>query len=244
MTTAPEEDWTQHSLVQVEGGFIGGLALGMVPFGGFIAGAISGPGTRWAEIGRGVGEVFGGGIAFAAGMAGMLGGGAASTTGVLTIPGVLAVAGSAALVAGGIANVKAGAERLGQALSMSSGSGSSGPPGTAPAAQGSGSFSSGRGPHTAEVTVTRNGQQVVKQTVESGNMTAAEKALGFPRSSLATHTEVRAVTKIPLQAGDEMMIKGQYSPCPSCKGAMNTAASQSGARIIYTWPEGTWIAGK
>jgi len=130
VTTAPE-DWTQHPLVQVEGGFIGGLALGLVPFGGVIAGAISGPGSRWAEIGRGVGEIFGGGIAFAAGMAGIVGGGAASGTGVLTIPGVLAVAGSAALVAGGVANVKAGAERLGQALSMSSGSGSSGPPAAA-----------------------------------------------------------------------------------------------------------------
>jgi hypothetical protein len=177
-------------------------------------------------------------------MAGILGGGAASTTGVFTVPGVLAVAGSAVLVAGGVANVKAGAERLGQALSMSSGSGSAGPQGMAATTKGGGGFSSGRGPHTAEVTVTRNGQQVVKQTVESGNMTAAEKALGFPRSSLATHTEARAVTKIPLQAGDEMVIKGQYSPCPSCKGAMNTAASQSGARIIYTWPDGTWIAGQ
>jgi len=129
VTTAPE-DWTQHPLVQVEGGFIGGLALGRVPFGSVVAGAISGPGSRWAEIGRGVGEIFGGGLAFTAGMAGMLGGGAASTTGVFTVPGVLAVVGSAALVAGGVANVKVGAERLGQALSMSSGSGSSGPHGT------------------------------------------------------------------------------------------------------------------
>jgi len=68
-------------------------------------------------------------------MAGMLGGGAASGTGVLTLPGVAAVVGSAALVAGGIANVKAGAERLGQALSMSSGNGSSGPQGKAAVAE-------------------------------------------------------------------------------------------------------------
>jgi hypothetical protein len=129
VTTAPE-DWTQHSLVQVEGGFIAGLALGRVPFGSVVAGAIAGPGSRWAEIGRGVGEIVGGGLAFTASVAGMLGGGAASGTGVLTLPGVLAVAGSAALAAGGIANVKAGAERLGQALAMSSGSGSSGPQGT------------------------------------------------------------------------------------------------------------------
>jgi hypothetical protein len=128
-TTAPdewtvEEDWTQHSLVQVEGGFLGGLGLGMVPFGGAIANAITDPGTRWAEIGKGVGEIFGGGFAVAGGVAGILGGGAASGTGVLTLPGVALVVGSATLVAGGIANVKAGAERFGQALSMSSGSGS------------------------------------------------------------------------------------------------------------------------
>jgi RHS repeat-associated protein len=130
-TTAPddgaqefEEDWTQHSLVQVEGGFLGGVGLGMVPFGGAIANAITNPGTRWAEIGKGVGEIFGGGFAFAAGVAGVMGGGAASGTGVLTLPGVGVVVGSAALAAGGIVNVKAGAERLGQALSMSSGSGS------------------------------------------------------------------------------------------------------------------------
>jgi hypothetical protein len=92
-----------------------------------------GPGTKWAEIGKGVGEIFGGGFAFTAGVAGFIGGGAASGTGVLTLPGVAAVVGSAALVAGGIANVKSGAERLGQALSMSSGSGSSGPPGASPA---------------------------------------------------------------------------------------------------------------
>jgi hypothetical protein len=105
-----------------------------VPFGSVLAGAISEPGSRWAEIGRGIGEIFGGGLAFTVGMAGMLGGGASSGTGVLTLPGVLAVVGSAALVAGGVANVKVGAERLGQALSMSSGSGSSGPNAAAPTA--------------------------------------------------------------------------------------------------------------
>jgi hypothetical protein len=146
-TTTPE-DWTQHSLVQVEGGFIAGLALGRVPFGSVVAGAIAGPGSRWAEIGRGVGEIVGGGFAFAAGMAGMLGGGAASGTGVGTVPGVLAVAGSAALVAGGIANVMTGAGRLGQALSMSSGSGSSGPNAAAPVAAGGAKATAGQGFHS------------------------------------------------------------------------------------------------
>jgi RHS repeat-associated protein len=136
MTTAPE-DWRQSSLVQVEGGFLGGLGLGTVPFGSAIASPLAGPGTKWAEIGRAVGEIFGGGFSFTVGVAGMLGGGAASGTGVLTLPGVAAVVGSAALTAGGIANVMTGAERLGQALSMSSGSGSSGPQGTTAAGTGS-----------------------------------------------------------------------------------------------------------
>jgi hypothetical protein len=81
-------------------------------------------------------------------MAGMLGGGAASVTGVGTVPGVLAVAGSAALVAGGIANVMTGAGRLGQALSMSSGSGSSGPNAAAPVAAGGAKATAGQGFHS------------------------------------------------------------------------------------------------
>jgi hypothetical protein len=119
-----------------------------VPFGSVVTGAIAGPGSRWAEIGRGVGEIVGGGFAFAAGMAGMLGGGAASGTGVLTLPGVAAVVGSAALVAGGIANVKAGAERLGQALAMSSGSGGSGPNAASPVAAGGAKATVGQGFHS------------------------------------------------------------------------------------------------
>jgi hypothetical protein len=68
----------------------------------------SGPGTKWAEVGKAVGEIFGGGFAFTVRMAGMLGGGAASGTGVLTLPGVVVFVGSAALVAGGVANVATG----------------------------------------------------------------------------------------------------------------------------------------
>ena len=81
-------------------------------------------------------------------MAGIVGGGVASGTGVLTLPGIAAVVGSAALVAGGVANVKAGAERLGQALSMSSGSGSSGPKAAAPVAAGGAKAAVGQGYHS------------------------------------------------------------------------------------------------
>jgi hypothetical protein len=104
-------------------------------------------------------------------------------------------------------------------------------------------FASGKPPHTAEVTVTRNGEPVVQQTFKSGNMSEEEKALGFPQSTLATHTEARAVRDVELQPGDEMVIKGEYPPCPSCKGRMNFAARSQGAKITYEWPGGTWTAG-
>jgi hypothetical protein len=74
-------------------------------------------------------------------------------------------------------------------------------------------------------------------------MTSEEAGLGFPRSTLATHTEARAVTQYPLKPGDVMTIRGKYPPCPSCKGAMNRAARSQGATIHYEWPGGTWTAG-
>src|SRR5262249_44432513 len=83
-----------------------------------------------------------------------------------------------------------------------------------------GTFGTGRPPHVANVTLERNGQVIMSKTVTSGNMTAEEAALQFPRSTLATHTEARAV-KVTLEPGDVMIIEGKYAPCPSCKGAMN-----------------------
>jgi hypothetical protein len=102
-------------------------------------------------------------------------------------------------------------------------------------------FGTGKPPHSAIVTVTtQNGSRQLR--LASGNMTPEEAALGFPRSTLATHTEARAVRQVQLQAGDRMIIQGKYPPCPSCKGAMNKSAIESGAEIVYTWPAGTWRA--
>ncbi|WP_437582058.1 hypothetical protein [Sorangium sp. So ce887] len=58
----------------------------------------------------------------------------------------------------------------------------------------------------------------------------------------STHTEAR-IARIPLQAGDTMIIQGQYPPCPSCKGAMRNTASSSGAEIHYFWENQRWTAG-
>lgn len=104
-----------------------------------------------------------------------------------------------------------------------------------------------RNPTSAEVIVHDvSGEQAVVCTLHSGNMTPEEKALGFPRSSLATHIEARAAKQIPLAPGDVMVINGRYPPCPSCKGKMNNAVNSSGAAIQYTWPENgetkTWNA--
>jgi hypothetical protein len=100
------------------------------------------------------------------------------------------------------------------------------------------SFGSGLGPHSADVTVTNaNGETTFQDTFTSGNMTPEEAALGFPQSSLATHTEARAVNQVPLNPGDSMAIEGQYPPCPYCKGQMNAAAGRSGADIEYRWTQ-------
>lgn len=102
--------------------------------------------------------------------------------------------------------------------------------------------------HNANVMVKdENGVVVSHERIVSGNMTPAEKALGFPKNTLASHTEARAVTSTPLKAGDTMTITGQRPPCPSCKGYMNRANAETGATIRYQWRENgqtrRWTAG-
>jgi hypothetical protein len=103
-------------------------------------------------------------------------------------------------------------------------------------------FGTGRPAHVARVRVYREGKVVSDSVERSGNMTDAERALGFPKSTLATHTESRAVRNTPLQSGDHMLIDGQYAPCSPCKGAMNRAKTDTGAEITYRWPDGEWKA--
>ena len=94
------------------------------------------------------------------------------------------------------------------------------------------------------MTVSRDGKVISSGTLVSGDMTPEEAALGFPQSTLATHTEARAVKQYPLERGDVMEITGEYPPCPTCKGAMNQAASSQGATITYRWPGGEWTTNK
>ena len=93
------------------------------------------------------------------------------------------------------------------------------------------------GRHNANVTVRDSEGNIVSHHREvSGNMTAAEKKLGFPQNTLASHTEARAV-QTPMKPGESMTITGQRNPCPSCKGKMNSAAEKTGTKIKYQWRE-------
>ena len=99
-----------------------------------------------------------------------------------------------------------------------------------------GLWGSKKGQHTATVKVyDQDGNLILTKVFLSGNMTPSEYALGFPLSTLATHTEARAVTQIKLSAGQRMEIIGKYPPCNSCKGKMNKAVATTGASITYYW---------
>jgi hypothetical protein len=98
-----------------------------------------------------------------------------------------------------------------------------------------------RPPHSA-TWVLRRGGRVSYGKVNSGGidrMTPEERALGFPRSTLATHTEARTIKKVQLLPGDFLEIRGQYNPCGSCMRGMQEAARASGATIRYWWPGGS-----
>ena len=92
------------------------------------------------------------------------------------------------------------------------------------------------GRHNANVIVRNADGTITKhERLVSGNQTPAEQALGFPRGMMASHTEARAVANTKLTTGDRMVITGQQRPCPSCRGRMNAAARETGARIQYQW---------
>ncbi|WP_198533682.1 hypothetical protein [Streptomyces odonnellii] len=96
-----------------------------------------------------------------------------------------------------------------------------------------------RPPHSATVTVKRGGAQIYRAELTSGNMSPSEAALGYPRNSLATHTEARAVRNPDVRAGDVMTITGQYEPCAACTRAMYTACRWLGIKINYVWLGGS-----
>ncbi len=93
--------------------------------------------------------------------------------------------------------------------------------------------------HNANVTVRdADGNIIHHERIVSGNMTPEEKALPFPKNTLASHTEARAMRDVPLEEGQTMTITGENPPCPSCKGAMNKRMQETGGTIRYQWREG------
>jgi RHS repeat-associated protein len=134
VTTSPS-DWTQHRVVQAEGGFLAGLSLGIVPFAGvgqqlLDAAEVLPHGTPHARAGLAIGQMVGGVISLAGGLTGEVLGGIASTTGIGAALGVPAIVVSSGLVVGGAGNIAAGIRGL-----LTTGSGSTGSQGTAPAAE-------------------------------------------------------------------------------------------------------------
>jgi RHS repeat-associated protein len=142
-TTAPES-WTQNPYVQIEGGFFGGLFLGLVPFGGvghqvLDGGGVLPRGTPEAHLGLAVGQVVGGIFTLVGGVTGEVLGGLTSATGVGAAVGVPAMVVSTTLVVGGAANIWAGLRGLSQSLmSAEQGAGSGSGPNAAPPEKGGG----------------------------------------------------------------------------------------------------------
>ncbi|WP_437620613.1 RHS repeat-associated core domain-containing protein [Sorangium sp. So ce1151] len=139
VTTAPI-DWSQNPYVQVEGGFVAGLSLGLVPFAGvghglLDAAGVLAHGTPEARMGLAIGQIVGGIALTIGGLSGEVFGGITSATGIGAAIGVPAIAVSTGLVVGGVGNIAAGIQGLSQAL-MSSGPGTTGPQGTPSAAMG------------------------------------------------------------------------------------------------------------
>ncbi|MFE3200667.1 DUF4157 domain-containing protein [Embleya sp. NPDC059237] len=104
-----------------------------------------------------------------------------------------------------------------------------------------------RPPHEATVRVLDpDGRVVHNESLRSGGVTPEQRAArGLNRANQDSHTEAKAVARVPLTAGQRMYITGQYDPCGSCRAAMQEAALRSGGRINYWWPggppEGIWF---
>nr|WP_236646756.1 RHS repeat-associated core domain-containing protein [Micromonospora acroterricola] len=100
-----------------------------------------------------------------------------------------------------------------------------------------------RPPHTAKVSYfDSSGKLIFETTLRSGNMTAADRAKGFPLNSLATHTERRAMVLPYVAEGGFVVIEGQYRACSHCKGAMRETAENRNVTIAYRWQNRVWIA--
>lgn len=102
------------------------------------------------------------------------------------------------------------------------------------------------------------GALVVAYSLRSGSMTPEEKALGFPNSVQASHTEARGVAMsggsrtvhIPhdqyanlavVPRGSTVTVRAILPPCRQCQGSMSRAAKEKDATFVYIWngPKGS-----
>jgi hypothetical protein len=68
------------------------------------------------------------------------------------------------------------------------------------------------------------------------NWWEVSESLGIKGVGRAGDTEQKALTRVNLREGQTLEIRGAYNPCPITKGcdiAMQNAAEESGAEIIY-----------
>lgn len=101
--------------------------------------------------------------------------------------------------------------------------------------------------HKMDMTITRDGKTVATQSYRSGSMTPEQKAMGFPKGPLESHTEAKAMRDASsmTRPGDHVRLEGRYAPCPSCKGKLNCAVKDYGISVEYIWPpDNVWRAGR
>ena len=86
----------------------------------------------------------------------------------------------------------------------------------------------GQGNHVAEVVVRHEGKTI---------------GTWWEASGAAGHTEMQALSRVKLQRGVEVEIRGWFPPCPwqgGCMNTMNALAEQTGASIIYRTPKAVY----
>ncbi|MEV8248431.1 polymorphic toxin-type HINT domain-containing protein [Streptomyces rochei] len=121
--------------------------------------------------------------------------------------------------------------------------------------------------HMCDISVTSSDGSTSNISLESGDMTPEEAALGYPNKTAFTHTEHRFsrmagastgpkvslpndpfADKFPLKAGDAVRMQGQLPACSRCKGAMNRMVRELGVSVTYDWSgpkgDGSWTAGR
>lgn len=115
------ESLKENGVVQIEGGFVGGVAVGIVPGASVAvevataAGALD-KGTRASRLGRSVSQLFVGAASVVLGGTGEIGGGALTVGGISAAAGIPVIVVSTTLVTSGVANVGLGARGIAQSL--------------------------------------------------------------------------------------------------------------------------------